>query len=449
MPTFEFTVTVAVSVSERGANVNEILRAVACARSEFGVRLAAAILEAEQDFLRETLCGSDRRAKVGLGGHPRKDAPAHRCRCRAFVKEGFRSVPRTLKTDLGRVSFRLARVSCKSCGRKFAPLLDVLQLAPHQRHSGTLERLIVEAANKTAFARSVANVEGLCGVPVSKSASHRWTATVELPRRRPPPMDSLMVDGTRYKGRRRRRSELRVAIGLRPDGRVVPLGTWSGTSWPAIGRTLRRRLAKGPKAKTIVLDGELALSKHFAALAEREQRSHFHLLRDFRMALWQDGLKAPQWKPLRQKLAALLAIEIPEGEWEAILELEAEALRARVEAARATFQAMVDAFEQRGYRRAVAYLSHARNKLFSHIDVWLETGIITSRSVGVLEEIMRELGRRIKKLGWNWSDHGVTQQATMILLRRYSAEEWERYWQQRLGLRGRCQITKLTLERVA
>ena len=32
MPTFEFTVTMAVTVSERGANVNEILRAVTCAQ---------------------------------------------------------------------------------------------------------------------------------------------------------------------------------------------------------------------------------------------------------------------------------------------------------------------------------------------------------------------------------------------------------------------------------
>lgn len=34
-------------------------------------------------------------------------------------------------------------------------------------------------------------------------------------------------------------------------------------------------------------------------------------------------------------------------------------------------------------------------------------------STSILENITRELGRRLKKLGWNWSDEGIVRTAEM------------------------------------
>ena len=94
-----------------------------------------------------------------------------------------------------------------------------------------------------------------------------------------------------------------------------------------------------------------------------------------------------------------------------------------------------------GYRHGKEYLEGARDRIFTRIDLWLATGIIAPKSSGIIEEIMREVGRRVKKLGWNWEDHGITQQAAMILLRRYSEPQWRDFWTHRLNLQGRCQIT--------
>jgi hypothetical protein len=440
MPETRFVVTVKVTIDDRGANVNEILQAVGQAREAFGVQLTEHIIEWQQQQIRDRLCGTDRSAKKGLGWHDDKTNPPHRCACRNFVKEGFRDKKRCLRSDLGVIQFSVARVSCQRCGKKFAPILDVLGLQRRAGHAGQLERVVVEAACKTSFARSVANVEGLAGIPVSKSTGHRWVADLDVPEVRPPPLQMLLADGTAYKKAGGKRGELRVAIGLTEKGRVVPLGSWSGQSWKQITKGLRRRLGYLPKPAVAVTDGEQGLEKYFATLAGRGQRSCWHFLRDLRVILWRDGLKKKQTDPLTKKLAGIVGMEIPEGDWEAVLPLTKEPLRREVDKARASFQAMIDEFDAMGYRKGKLYLEGARDRIFSRIELWLKTGIIAPRSTGILEEIMREVGRRVKKLGWNWKDHGASQQASVILLRRYSEDQWNTYWRKRLNLRGRCQI---------
>jgi hypothetical protein len=440
MPKTTFVVTLEVTIDDQGANVNEILEAVGRARDAMGVQLAQAVIEWEQDVVRDRLCGSDRHAKKGFGGHADKGKPGHRCRCRSFVKQGFRKDKRSLMTDLGQIAFRVGYVSCRRCGKRFAPALEALGLGSHQRHTGQLEREVVEATCRTSFRRSVEQIEGLCGIPVSKSSEHRWLAGLRIPEVNPPPLEMLLADGTGYKKAGRKRGELRLAIGVTSAGRIVPLGSWSGRSWRQIGREVKVRLAKVGKPSMAVVDGEQGLDVHFARLAERTQRSHWHLLRNLRVIMWQDKLKKAQTDGIGRRLAGILAVEIPEGDWEAIGPVTKEALRARVCEARERFQAMIDEFGALGYRKGKLYLEGARDRIFSRIDLWLETGIIAPRSTGVIEEIMREVGRRVKKLGWNWKDHGVTQQASMILLRRYSQDQWDAYWQERLDLQGRCRI---------
>jgi len=440
MPKTRFIVTFEVNIDDQGANVNEILSAVGQARDAARVALAEAVIEWQQQWLRDCLCGRDRQAKKGLGGHEDKRRPGRRCGVRSFVKEGFRPAARTLNTDLGEIAFRVGYVRCRTCGRKFSPLLDVLGLASHERHGGWLEREVVEATARTSFRRAAGEIRGLRGVPVSRSSSHRWAAGLKLPEVNPPPLELLMGDGTGYKKRHGRRGELRVAIGVTGDGCVVPLGTWSGRSWRQIAAQLKRRLPKKARPALAVTDGEKGLDDHFASLARRAQRSRWHLLRDFRVLLWHDGLKKGQTDPLQQRLGGIVAVEIPEEDWESVPPLTKERLRQRVEEARAKFQAMIDEFQELGYRQGATYLQRAKDRIFSRVELWLATGIVAPSSTGILEEIMRELGRRVKKLGWNWGDHGITQQASMILLRRYSQNQWEQYWRDRLGLQGRCTV---------
>jgi hypothetical protein len=431
MPTVTLRVAAEVTVSEEGANVNEILASVGEVREAFGMQLAEAVIEWLQEEVRDRLCGSGAKAPSAWGRHTLQGRETGGCRCRRFVKDGYRSEPRRLRTDLGVIAFPLGYVRCRGCRKKFAPIRNALEL----------ERVVVEATNKTSFARSVAEVEGLTGVPLSKSTHHRWMAGIDLPEVEPPPLEQLMADGTKYKQRGGARGELRLAIGVTPEKAVVGLGTWSGKSWSEIGKDLKRRLKGKPQVPVAVVDGETGLDQHVASLAGRTQRSQWHLLRDLRVLLWQDGLKKAQSDPLKDRLAGIIGVEIPAGEWEAIAPLTREALQRRVAEARTAFQGMIEEFDRMGYRHGKEYLEGARDRIFTRVDLWLQTGIIAPTSTGLIEEIMREVGRRIKKLGWNWADRGASQQAALILLRRYSQKQWNDYWTRRLGLHNRCRIT--------
>ena len=54
----------------------------------------------------------------------------------------------------------------------------------------------------------------------------------------------------------------------------------------------------------------------------------------------------------------------------------------------------------------------------------------------MVERVMRELGRRLKKTAYGWSDKGATKIATIILKRFTNAKAWEDYWQNKMNCVG-------------
>ena len=47
---------------------------------------------------------------------------------------------------------------------------------------------------------------------------------------------------------------------------------------------------------------------------------------------------------------------------------------------------------------------------------------------------MRELGRRIKKLAYNWKEEGLNKVTNILLKIFASNEEWEKYWREKMDL---------------
>ena len=54
----------------------------------------------------------------------------------------------------------------------------------------------------------------------------------------------------------------------------------------------------------------------------------------------------------------------------------------------------------------------------------------------MVERVMRELGRRIKKIAYGLSDKGVTKVARIILKRFANTGGWEDYWLERMMIIG-------------
>ncbi len=90
--------------------------------------------------------------------------------------------------------------------------------------------------------------------------------------------------------------------------------------------------------------------------------------------------------------------------------------------------------------KAAIYLANARKKLFTHLKMWIDTGIIAPKTASLIENIIRELVRRLKKVGWNWSDAGAERMGRIVMIRRYDRDAWNAYWRKRMNLQNRCQI---------
>ena len=195
------------------------------------------------------------------------------------------------------------------------------------------------------------------------------------------------------------------------------------------------------KADTLVSDGENGLAQSLARLAQAQQRCPWHLVRDLNIALWKDGASLEQRRTGQQQLNQLVGIELPAGELEMVKPEEQEALRQRVKQAEEQLEELVRTLRLQGYARAANYIADAQGKLFRYVQFWLDTGVVCPRTTGWLERMMRELGRRLKKIAFGWSEQGAARMACVILRRITDPAEWDAYWRQRLGLDNNVQLS--------
>jgi len=74
--------------------------------------------------------------------------------------------------------------------------------------------------------------------------------------------------------------------------------------------------------------------------------------------------------------------------------------------------------------------------VFTYVKFWLEYGMVSPRVSSMLERMMREIGRRLKKIAFGWSEFGAAKMTRIIIKRITSAHQWDEYWQRRLRLNG-------------
>ena len=439
-----------VNLPEDRVNANEIFLAVAEARREAGEKMAKSIIEGYEELVVELLCSpSGSVAKKGLGAHEEKGKKGRRCRCRTFRRAGRWSDTRMLRGACGLVMWHPALVECVRCGKRLTPVLVALELEPYEARTDELVRKVMEAVAETSYRRGCVSLDELGEVPVAKSSAHRWAATVELPVREGSGQPVLGADGTGFHRAGGQAGEVRLVVEIGENGRVRPLGVWAGRSWKEISEEVGDRLEGQPHL--FVSDGERAMEEWLGKLAERANRCHWHLPRGSGFALWGDGAPKAERDALAGRLRRVLAIEIPEEDVESVSAEDKEKMRERIAAAEKEIEELRKHCAAKGYAKAALYLANTHERLFNHLWLWLETGIVAPRTTSIIENTIKELVRRLKKIGWNWSDAGATRMGRVVMLRRYDEEAWDQYWRDRMNLQGRCtiQITQWDAKRVA
>jgi hypothetical protein len=175
-----------------------------------------------------------------------------------------------------------------------------------------------------------------------------------------------------------------------------------------------------------VYDGEPGLDQFLAGVTEA-QRCTWHAARGLYHALWEDGVKKKQSQPHIDKIKHLVGIELPAGDFELLQEADKEEVRNKYTASKEELEELIKTFQKKGYHQGATYLENIAKRLFTHIEIWLKTGVIAPKTTSLLERVFREIGRRLKSFAWGWPDMPVTNLSKMIMIRQYSRNKWEQF----------------------
>jgi hypothetical protein len=355
------------------------------------------------------------------------------------------SLSRQFRTSVGTVMIQWRRLRCCSCGRTNVPLRDFLGLDRYQSKTLELEKMVTEIVSEQSYRRSSRHLSTIGSIPVPKSTAHRWVAQSDCDQLDDSneTFDMLFADGTGYKRRPDKeaklnnRGELRIALGVDKRGSIVPLGAFSGKSWDKIASVVQGNRDDGkPVADMLVSDGERGIAESFSKLCNSHQRCHWHAVRDLNHTMWQDKAKKDERKQMQKKLTAIIGIELPEEDFELIADSDKTALDKAVAAAEYDVRKLIQKLLDKGYVTAADYLIRASKNMFSYVRRWLLTGIVGPRASSMIERVMRELARRLKRMAFGWSEEGAAKMARIIIKRFTSAGQWEKFWKNKLKIKG-------------
>jgi len=437
----EIHITLRFKLATGKVGLNEIVYKLKELRNHLMLKILEQILIGYDNFISERLSRTDiypSKARKGLGRHVRKADPEERfCRGRKIRKRGYRSKPRRFSTVFGKLDLRLRVAECLNCGAFYSPLLSALKVGRYARRETNFEHEVTEAVIDTNYRRLI---EGK-SIDISLGGIHNIVVGSDIDETFQEPVSAkdlsgIIADGTGVKQHRGRKGELRNVIGITKAGRVEPLGCFTNTPWPEIERIIKERIKEADSYDIPFLyDGEPGLDDFLADVAE-SQRCTWHGPRGLYHSLWQDGLKKKDSQPETDKIKQLIGIELPEGDFEILKEEDKEKVKAKYESSKSEIKELIKTFYEKGYIHGASYLEKLSDRLFTNVELWLKTGVIAPKTTSLLERVFREIGRRLKKIAWGWSDTAVTNISKMIMIKQYSRDKWEKYWKEKLGIKG-------------
>ena len=366
------------------------------------------------------------------------------CECPNLILDG--GMPRKIRTRLGIIDLpRITRVKCKHCAKTFTPLTLMCGLEKNQTMSNELAKLVLEQCAQESYRVATGNIHEMTAAKESHSTFRRWVLKTEADEIRIPEGTMgavpcvLYADGTKCKSisadGHSCKGDVKVLLGVRNEGTVFPIGTWTGhETWQNISDQLAKRQVKFPDGTILICDGEIGLAESLSRLASDEQRCQWHIHRDLYHMMRLNGGKIKDVRPMQERLRGIMAIELPKESFSLVPEDQKATITAKMVQAEKDLDMLINDIRLKGYTAAVNYLERAKHAMFGYVRRWLALGLVCPKASSFIERTMRAIGRRIKKLGYNWKDEGVGKIARIVLKLFATEGEWEEYWRKRMDL---------------
>lgn len=441
------TTSLAVSLPETGFGLDELVY-----RME-----DLANRKAFPELLRTILSVVDENVRLKV--MPKKPLP-RKCGCACGTPDSVLDgcVPRKIRTRLGVVDLpRITRVKCRRCGRTFVPLLPMCGLERHQTMSNELAKLVLEQCARESYCVAARNIHEMTAERGCHSTFRRWVLKADADEIRVPgnAMGAVpgvvYADGTKCKGvdadGHAAKGDVKVLPGVRGEGTAFPAGTWTGhETWRQISDRLAKRQVEFPDGTILVCDGEPGLAESLAKLAGDGQRCQWHVQRDLYHMMRMDGGRMVDVKPMRRRLKGIMAVELPKESFAQVPEGQKASAKEKTERAERDLDALIADIRGKGCPAAGNYLERAKHAMFGYVRRWLALGLVCPRASSFIERTMRAIGRRIKKLGYNWKEEGVGKIARIVLKLFATEGEWEDYWRRRMDLNRSVTLNFKVLE---
>lgn len=424
---FEIDLKLKVSIKDLETNVNEIARAVKEAMRNMGKEILKKVLTAYQSNIRESLI------RGGLV-FPHSECPGDK----GFKGRGWRE--RGFKTEVGDIGFELSMVECRSCGGVISPFLDVIGIISWQRIQEGLKERLLELLTDLSYRRTERQSFEFTDVFVSKSQLNRWileddwTGIVfDVDMRE---MKEVYADGTKIKKQDGTKGDLRLLIGKTKEGKVVPIGVWIDKGWEEIGKELKETYGEADfKGKVLLSDGEQGIENHLLFKDMDHQRCIWHGGRDLGYVLWKDGLDKESRDRLVEDFKKVISIDTGYR----------EDIKGRLIESEGALKGLIESLKEKGLEASASYVENLSSGIFTYVRLLLERGDAISRTTGLIERNIREIGRRIKKVGGSWTDKGALNLIKLLWKRIFEGDELKRFWRESFGLNGNCQITLVSI----
>lgn len=441
------TTSLVVSLSETGFGLDELVHRMEelANKKAFPELLRSIILVVDENIRLKVMLRQPLPAKCGCTcEHPDPALNGH--------------MPRKIRTRLGIVDLpRITRVKCRHCGKTFAPLALMCGLEKHQTMSNELEKLVLEQCAQESYRVAAGNIHEMTAARECHSTFRRWVLKTDADEIRVPEGTMgavpgvLYADGTKCKGvdadGHACKGDVKVLLGVRNEGSVFPIGTWTGhETWQDISAQLTERRVEFPDGTILVCDGEIGLAESLSNLASDEQRCQWHVHRDLYHMMRMNGGKIKDVRPMQERLRGIMAIELPKESFAQVPEEQKASIKAKMEQAEKDLDVLIGDIRSKGYTVAVNYLERAKHAMFGYVRRWLALGLVCPRASSFIERTMRAIGRRIKKLGYNWKDEGVGKIARIVLKLFATEGEWEDYWRKRMDLNQSVMLNFKILE---
>jgi hypothetical protein len=429
-----FYVEILGSVSEKKFSLDElVLKTQELFKSEGMAGFVGFILRILDEKVSLELCGGQLREQWS------------KC-CERTKWELHQLRKRRFRTSIGKIVIQWRSLKCRFCNKSVVPLREILGLKRYQSKTSELERVLTEVIIEQSYRRTSRHLGVIGQIPIPKSTAHRWVMESDCDELKIPemPLDIVLGDGTAFKGRNlgksgyyKNQGDLRILMGITVEGELVPIGSWAGRSWEEIGEQIRQQYgANLPVAEVLLSDGELGLAEGLAGLANHQQRCHWHQIRELRGTLWKDKAPLKEKKQMQSKLAAILGLHLPETSHDSLSPEERNDFQKRMLEAEQKIDSMIAYFASKRYVHAAMFMQRAKNKLFTYVRLWLETGLVCPRVSSWIERLMREIARRLKRIAFGWSNQGAAKMTRILIKRITSAKQWNAYWQNRFQISG-------------